>query len=375
MKYIFIFFSALFSITFLTAQNRSDFNINGTVKNIDNHQIVYLRTLKADQNIFVNIDSVKIENGQFEFKGNIENISYASFYIGKDKYPFFLEKGNIKANLEKTNQEEHEVKISVTGTKTNDEFNAFSQKLYKLQSETSQYRDQNQDELTTAILNQDQKKLEQFSEEFSKYVNKISTIIDQQLTNNPNSYTSLVILYQKIESNLISKSNAETLFSKVKPNLKNSNIGITISKLIDEMELTKVRVGDIAPDFSGKNPQGETITLNDNLGKVTIVHFWAPWCPACRAKIHFLQEAYLNFKQKGLNIISICVGEDGEEWRSEIKEYQLDWFHISDLAPIQDLYGIQTIPILFILDKNGKVLEINNIDKDLYTTVQKYLNN
>jgi hypothetical protein len=117
MKYIFIFFSALFSITFLTAQNRSDFNINGTVKNIDNHQIVYLRTLKADQNIFVNIDSVKIENGQFEFKGNIENISYASFYIGKDKYPFFLEKGNIKANLEKTNQEEHEVKISVTGTK------------------------------------------------------------------------------------------------------------------------------------------------------------------------------------------------------------------------------------------------------------------
>ncbi|TDS64160.1 TlpA disulfide reductase family protein [Myroides indicus] len=375
MKYIFIFFSALFSITFLTAQNRSDFNINGTVKNIDNHQIVYLRTLKADQNIFVNIDSVKIENGQFEFQGNIENISYASFYIGKDKYPFFLEKGNIKANLEKTNQEEHEVKTSVTGTKTNDEFNAFSQKLYKLQSETSQYRDKNQDELTNAILNQDQKKLEQFSEEFSKYVNKISTVIDQQLANNPNSYTSLVILYQKIESNLISKSNADALFSKVKPSLKNSNIGMTISKLIDEMELTKVRVGDIAPDFSGKNPQGKTITLNNNLGKVTIVHFWAPWCPACRAKIHFLQEAYLNFKQKGLNIISICVGEDGEEWRSEIKEYQLDWFHISDLAPIQDLYGIQTIPTLFILDKNGKVLEINNINKDLYNTVQKHLNN
>src|SRR5690606_16985297 len=199
-----------------------------------------------------------------------------------------------------------------------------------------------------------------------------STIIDQQFTNNHNSYTSLVNLYQKIESNLISKSNAETLFSKVKPNLKNSNNGMTMSKHIDEMELTKVHVGDIAHDCSGKNPQGEIITLKDNLNKVTIVHFWAPWCPACRAKIHFLQEAYLNFKQKGLNIISICVGEDGEEWRSEINEYQLDWFHISDLAPIQDLYGIQTIPTLFILDKNGKVLEINNIDKDLYTTVQKY---
>lgn len=372
MKYVLIFFSFFFLTTFSTAQNRSNFYIKGAVKNINSQATVYLQTLNTNQNIFVTIDSVKIKNGQFEFNGSIENTTYASFYIGQDQYPFFLEKGNIKARLEKTNQGEHEIKTSVTGTKVNDEFNTFSQKLYKLQSEASQYRDKKQDELTAAILNQDQKKLEQFSEEFSQYVNKISTVIDQQLTNSPNSYTSLVILYQKIESNLINKSDAEDLFSKVKPNLKASNIGIVISNLINEMELTKVRVGDIAPDFSGKNPDGKIISLNENLGEITIVHFWAPWCPACSAKIHFLQETYLNFEQKGLNIISICVGEDGEEWRNEIEEYNLDWLHISDLAPIQDLYGIRTIPTLFILDKNGKVLEINNINKDLYTIIKQY---
>src|SRR3546814_12576410 len=37
-------------------------------------------------------------------------------------------------------------------------------------------------------------------------------------------------------------------------------------------------VGSPAPAFSGKNPDGETVSLEGSLGKITLVDFWASWC-------------------------------------------------------------------------------------------------
>ena len=66
------------------------------------------------------------------------------------------------------------------------------------------------------------------------------------------------------------------------------------------------------PDITMKTIDGKTISSSTWRGKVTIVNFWATWCPPCRAEIPdliALQEKYRDQVQ----IIGISEDEDPPE--------------------------------------------------------------
>lgn len=118
--------------------------------------------------------------------------------------------------------------------------------------------------------------------------------------------------------------------------------------------MTSVQIGQVAPNFSAKNPEGKTVSLKESLGKVTIIDFWASWCGPCRAENPNVVALYNEFHGKGLNIIGVSLDQDEAKWKEAIAKDKLAWAHISNLKfwedPIAKQYNVKSIPATFILD-------------------------
>lgn len=75
---------------------------------------------------------------------------------------------------------------------------------------------------------------------------------------------------------------------------------------------------------------------------------------------------YNEFHKKGLNIISVSLDDNPEEWKKAIAKDGLTWTQVSNLKEMKDpiaiQYGITQIPTTFLLDSNGKI-----VAKDLDT--------
>ena len=55
---------------------------------------------------------------------------------------------------------------------------------------------------------------------------------------------------------------------------------------------------------------GETITSEQLLGKVTLINFWATDCPGCINEMPDLVKTYNQYKDQGLEVIAVAMFYD-----------------------------------------------------------------
>ena len=119
------------------------------------------------------------------------------------------------------------------------------------------------------------------------------------------------------------------------------------------------------------------VSLKESLGKVTIIDFWASWCSPCRQENPNVVAIYNEFHNKGLNIISISLDEDGAKWKEAIAQDKLTWTQVSNLKEMKDpialQYGITQIPTTFLLDATGKVVAVDLRGDELKVKIKELL--
>ena len=125
-----------------------------------------------------------------------------------------------------------------------------------------------------------------------------------------------------------------------------------------------VAVGEVAPDISLPNPDGEKMSLSDLRGKYVLLDFWAGWCRPCRMENPNIVAMYDKYKARGFEIFSVSLDRSRQKWLSAIAEDGLRWpAHVSDLNHFRSqaatTYKVNGIPFALLLDPEGRVIGKN----------------
>ncbi len=131
-------------------------------------------------------------------------------------------------------------------------------------------------------------------------------------------------------------------------------------------------VGAVAPEFSLQSVSGDKVTLSAQRGKVTLINFWATWCPPCRAEMPGIQDRYERY-QPDLTVLAIDNAEPLDLVLAFQEEYGLTFDMLLDLdASVQRTYQIRGYPTSMFVDENG-VIQIVHIGLMTETQLDAYL--
>lgn len=133
------------------------------------------------------------------------------------------------------------------------------------------------------------------------------------------------------------------------------------AKALHLEEIKESMIEKNAPNFTLKNLDGETVSLESLKGKVVILDFWATWCGPCIASFPGMQKAVNKFKEDDeVAFIFIDTWESGKEKEKKAKEFiDTNGYSFNVLMDIENTmvadYEVDGIPAKFVLDKNGKI--------------------
>ncbi|MEM7084641.1 MAG: TlpA disulfide reductase family protein [Bacteroidota bacterium] len=302
-------------------------------------------------------DTLIITNGKFSASYAKSDVTALHLLkIGNSpNIMFFTENEDLRANIYKDSI----TSSFVTGGKQNELYVAYNKEMSKMLKK----RLATNQAYKTAQAEQDGILVNELRQENIALASKERAFKRDFVKENGNSIFGLMLaseLYQKKE---LTTAEVNNIIDGLGPKLASHNL---VSDLKMVMEANKrAEIGGLAPQFAAPDPDGNTLSLKDAMGKYTIIDFWASWCRPCRMENPNVVRVYNKYHEKGLNIISVSLDKAGqkERWLKAIKDDQMDWHHVSNLKfwqdPIAKQYSVRSIPATFLLDEQGNIIDKN----------------
>lgn len=325
--------------------------ISGTLDN-SNGETLILEQLTFSQAIIK--DSAKVDkNGKFEINTNLPEKGFYRLKINQQNYLVLIldtiENISIKANaanmadgyrIEGTSEDSKLLQV------LNEQMKISSVKRDSLQRVfMSKQGDPNIDQIG-----------QQLEAEFNASVNEQIEYIKKFIAANKHSFASLAAIEQLNPENDL--ETFKVLHDGLNEKFPNSSYVQAFTSRYKE--LSKLAIGAEAPDIVMNTPSGEALSLSSLKGKVVLIDFWASWCKPCRMENPNVVKLYAKYKDKGFEILGVSLDREKSAWEQAIKDDNLTWKHISDLAfwnsTVVKQYNITGVPYTVLVDKEGKII-------------------
>tara|TARA_B110000093_G_C12957895_1_gene405732 strand:+ start:128 stop:1258 length:1131 start_codon:yes stop_codon:yes gene_type:complete len=347
------FVSVFISCDKVEAISPSGTYIEGYIEGIQGGELILVQSLMA--NSIVTIDTIIPDaEGGFTIGPNVPEIGFYRIFVNNNNFVNLILEPNDTL-LFSANVEDLEGTYAIEGNEEtqklkelNDMLNAYVDKIDSINNlvgiaKSNQYYNE------VAFLMSGQEELQMSTGE------NIRTFVKENST-----YLASLSAVQKLDPD-----GDFELFVKVKDDLTPKIGGTPLHTNFSSQIAVwaNAQMGATMLDIKLKNPEGESITLYDQLADVTLVDFWASWCRPCRGENPNIVKAFEKYKSKGFTVVGISLDEDAELWKRAIKQDGLAWTHMSDLklwsSAAVAQYNIGSVPASFLVDKDGKILAKN----------------
>jgi thiol-disulfide isomerase/thioredoxin len=123
-------------------------------------------------------------------------------------------------------------------------------------------------------------------------------------------------------------------------------------------------------DLKFTSTQGNAVNLqNDFHGKVVLIDFWASWCPDCIRELPSVQKIYAKYKDKGFAILGISLDKDENALANFVARKLIPWPQFFDGKgwdnEISTRFGISSIPAMWLIDQDGRVVTTDFLISEL----------
>lgn len=374
MKKIAILISAfVLGLTSCEDGNDKGYYLSGNVEGMENGKKVYISELDGNNRTPKAVDTAMINDEKFELDmqdSEVPNLSFLRLEGVNGNVVFISENEKIRFDINKDSIRGSEV----MGGKENKALYEYLGHLQELNRKMAQM----QNDMREAMMQKDTAQLKTLQEAQAELRDNDINFKEELFQRHTDAYVSVMLLTDMLNMRTHSTAEVREMFEKVSDRIKQTDLA---KSLKDNLDSTKAsEVGSKAPSFSAPTPEGDELALEDNLGKVTVVDFWAAWCKPCRVENPNLVRTYNKYKDQGLNIISVSLDRPGQKdrWVQAIEDDKLEqWDHVSNLQfwndPVAKKYGVNAIPATFVLDENGVIVAKNLRGDELASKIGELL--
>jgi len=120
-------------------------------------------------------------------------------------------------------------------------------------------------------------------------------------------------------------------------------------------------LGRPAPNFSGRDFQGHTVTLSAYRGRYVYVNFFASWCPPCQTEEPNLvafdhQQANA---ATGAALISVVFNDSDAAAEQFVNKWGQRWPAVPDHnGAIANAFGVESPPMTFLVNPKGLIVGV-----------------
>jgi cytochrome c biogenesis protein CcmG/thiol:disulfide interchange protein DsbE len=139
--------------------------------------------------------------------------------------------------------------------------------------------------------------------------------------------------------------------------------------------------GRQAPDFTlalFDQFEQDHMTLASLRGQIVVVNFWASWCVECYKEAGLLEQAWQNYRDRGVVFVGVDYLDTDKEAMSYMQKYGITYPSGPDLgSKISKDFAITGVPETFFIDRDGNIVhvQIGPIEEaQLYAILDRLLN-